>query len=139
VGTASGIDPAPLTYRFPAMAEHIAPVRRAVRAYAEEHGAHNPDGVALALSEAATNAVLHAYVDADTPGDVEVVAQRVPDNGLVLAVCDEGRGMHPRADSPGLGLGLALVAANASKLEVEQRPSGGTRVSMTFPADSWAG
>jgi anti-sigma regulatory factor (Ser/Thr protein kinase) len=106
-----------------------------VRAYAEEHGARDPDAVALALSEAATNAVLHAYVDAPAPGEVMVTAQRLSDDGIVLAVCDSGRGMQPRADSPGLGLGLALVAANASKLEVEQSPAGGTRVRMTFLAD----
>jgi stage II sporulation protein AB (anti-sigma F factor) len=123
-----------LICRFPAQPEHIGPVRRAVRAYAEEHGSTDPDGVALALSEAATNAVLHAYVDAPEPGEVEVVAQRITDNGIVLAVCDDGRGMKPRPDSPGVGLGLALAAAIASRLEVESRPGGGTRVCMTFAA-----
>jgi len=128
------IDAPPLICRFPAQPENIGPVRRAVRAYAQEHGGSDPDGVALALSEAATNAVLHAYVDAPEPGDVEVIAQRIAGDGIVLAVCDEGRGMKPRPDSPGVGLGLALAAAIASRLEVETRPGGGTRVSMTFAA-----
>src|SRR3954469_22530632 len=91
-----------------------------------------PAPVALAGTEAITNAVVHAYVDESAPGPIEVVMQRLPDDGLEILVCDEGRGMQPRHDSPGLGLGLPLVATLAERFEVEARVGGGTRVLMAF-------
>jgi anti-sigma regulatory factor (Ser/Thr protein kinase) len=125
--------PSVLARRFPAQADQVRLARRAVAAYAREHGAVDPDGIALAVSEAVTNAVIHAYVDELRPGDVEVFAERHPDDGLEIHVCDEGRGMMPRSDSPGLGVGLPLVAKLAQRFRVESRPSGGTAVSMVFP------
>ena len=119
--------------RFPAQADQVRLARREVEAYAREHGAVDPDAIALAVSEAVTNAVIHAYVDQPLPGDVEVFAERHPDNGLEIQVCDEGRGMLPRSDSPGLGVGLPFVAKLAQRFRVETRPTGGTAVSMVFP------
>jgi len=108
-------------------------VRHEVRDYAERNGAADPNAVALAVTEAITNAVVHAYVDAAEPGEIEVVLQRVPDDDAIeILVCDEGRGMMPRTDSPGLGLGLPLVATLAERFEVEARTGGGTRVLMAF-------
>jgi anti-sigma regulatory factor (Ser/Thr protein kinase) len=106
--------------------------RREVEAYARANGAIDPVGIALAVSEAVTNAVVHAYIDAAEPGDVEVLAHRLHDNGLEVQVCDDGRGMKPRSDSPGLGVGLPLVAKLAECFRVEARPSGGTAISMLF-------
>jgi len=122
----------PLTFRFAARADHVGAVRRAVRAYACEHAVADPDHVALAVSEVVTNAVIHAYVGAPAPGEVEVVARCIEDDGLEVDVCDEGRGMIPRVDSPGLGVGLAVVASVAQQVEIEARPTGGTRVFMVF-------
>ena len=56
----------------------------------------------------------------------------IPDNGLEIHVCDEGRGMMPRQDSPGLGVGLPIVAKLAERFKVEARPTGGTAVRMFF-------
>ena len=125
--------PSILARRFPAQADQVRLARREVEAYAREHGAVDPDAIALAVSEAVTNAVIHAYVDQSLPGDVQVFAERHPDNGLEIQVCDEGRGMLPRSDSPGLGVGLPLVAKLAQRFHVETRPTGGTAVSMVFP------
>jgi anti-sigma regulatory factor (Ser/Thr protein kinase) len=124
----------PLTRRFAARAEEVGPVRREVAVYAREHGIDDPDAVALAVSEAVTNAVVHAYHDAPAPGDIEVVAERVEGNGMEIRVCDDGRGMSPRPDSPGLGLGLSIVAALAQRFEVQPRTTGGTRLLMVFAA-----
>ena len=121
-----------LARRFPAEPDQVRLARREVEAYAREHGAVDPDGIALAVSEAVTNAVIHAYVGEPRRGDVEVFAERHPGNGLEIHVCDEGRGMKPRSDSPGLGFGLPLVAKLAQRFRVEARPSGGTAVSMVF-------
>ena len=125
--------PSTLARRFPAQADQVRVARREVEAYAREHGAVDPAGIALAVSEAVTNAVIHAYVDRPAPGDVEVHVERHPDDGLEIRVCDEGRGMMPRSDSPGLGVGLPLVAKLAQRFRVETRPTGGTAVSMVFP------
>jgi anti-sigma regulatory factor (Ser/Thr protein kinase) len=122
-----------LARRFPAQADQVRLARREVEACAREHGAVDPAGIALAVSEAVTNAVIHAYVDEPRSGDVEVLVERHPGDGLEIHVFDEGRGMIPRSDSPGLGVGLPLVAKLAQRFRVESRPSGGTAVSMVFP------
>jgi anti-sigma regulatory factor (Ser/Thr protein kinase) len=126
------MDPSVLARRFPAQADQVGPARREVAAYAREHGAIDPDGIALAVSEAVTNAVVHAYIDAPAPGEVEVVAKRLPDDGIEIHVSDDGRGLMPRRDSPGLGVGLPLVAKLAQRFRVETRPGGGTAISMLF-------
>jgi serine/threonine-protein kinase RsbW len=126
------MDPPPLVRRVRARADEIIRVRRETTEYARAHGALDPDAIALALSEAITNAVLHAYVGAAQPGEVEVVAQRHLDDGLQIAVCDDGRGMQPRSDSPGVGLGLPLIASLTEHFEVQARPDGGTRLCMYF-------
>jgi anti-sigma regulatory factor (Ser/Thr protein kinase) len=128
------MSPAPLTRHFPAVPEQIAEARHAVTAYAREFGARDPHAVALAVSEAVTNVVLHAYLDVPEPGEVEVTAHRHPDDGLEVHVCDTGRGMKPRADSPGVGVGLPLLATLAERFEVEARDGGGTRICMIFDA-----
>jgi anti-sigma regulatory factor (Ser/Thr protein kinase) len=128
------MSPATLTRRFPARPEHVADARQAVVAHAREHGASDLGGIALAVSEAVTNVVLHAYIEQAEAGDVEVIAERHPGDGFEVRVCDEGRGMKPRTDSPGLGLGLPLVATLAERFEVEARLDGGTRVRMVFAA-----
>ena len=127
--------PSILARRFPAQADQVRLARHEVEACAREQGAVDPAAVALAVSEAVTNAVIHAYVDEARPGDVEVSVERHPGNGLEIHVLDDGRGMLPRSDSPGLGVGLPLVARLAEAFRVEARPSGGTVVSMTFPVN----
>jgi serine/threonine-protein kinase RsbW len=122
-----------LVRRYRARAEEIGRIRHDVKAHAREQGARDPDAVALAVTEAVTNAVLHAYVDAPEPGEIEVIVQRPPERDSVeILVCDDGRGMRPRTDSPGLGLGLPLVATLAEHFEVQARDGGGTRVRMAF-------
>ncbi len=77
---------------------------------------------------------MHAYVDAARRGDVELVAESIPDDGMRVMVCDAGRGMTPRPDSPGAGLGLPLVASIAQRFDVQARSGGGTRLCMYFQA-----
>jgi serine/threonine-protein kinase RsbW len=124
----------PLVRRFAARAAEIGPARRAVAAYAREHAVGDPDAVALAVSEAVTNVVLHAYVDDPTPGEVEVVARGLDDGGLVVTVSDDGRGMMPHPENPGAGFGLPLVGAVVQALDVHARSEGGTRLCMRFSA-----
>ena len=87
--------------------------------------------IALAITEATTNAVLHAYRGTDTPGTVEVRAQLDGDH-VCFSVRDEGSGLAPRVDSPGLGLGLGLIAQVADSADVRAPEDGGTEVVMRF-------
>jgi anti-sigma regulatory factor (Ser/Thr protein kinase) len=99
------------------------PLARAVLTrFAERESAPESvqSAVALAVTEACTNVVLHAYVDAEAPGYLEVSAGRT-DGVLHVEVRDEGRGMVPRVGSPGLGLGLPLNAPQADVFEIRTR------------------
>src|SRR3954463_5587239 len=81
--------------------------------------------VALVLSEAAANVVVHAYADA-TPGLLYTLLS-VSGPNLLLDVFDRGRGMVPNADSPGLGVGLALMAQLSDGLDIVPNDDGGLR------------
>jgi serine/threonine-protein kinase RsbW/stage II sporulation protein AB (anti-sigma F factor) len=116
-----------------ARAENVAPLRRAVVAYAAGHGASAPqrEDIALAVSEALSNAVLHAYSDR-APGAMSVAAS-IGDRFLHVVVTDGGCGMRPRPDTGGLRLGLPLIGRVAERLELERRGDGsGVRVRMAF-------
>ncbi len=122
-----------LVLRLPARSSSIVLARRAAVQFAEEVGATGRDlwRVRLAVSEAITNVVVHAYDGVDQPGDVLLLAT-TDRTGITLTVCDHGTGMAPRADSPGMGLGLALIAHSCDEMEVGRTPRGGTRVQMFF-------
>src|SRR4051812_42266737 len=93
----------PLTRSWPAVPGAVAELRAAVLAYARSVGVAETSlsPIKLAVSEAATNVVLHAYREG--AGDVHVHAER--EGGMLRVwVCDDGGGIVPRTDSPGLGL-----------------------------------
>jgi serine/threonine-protein kinase RsbW len=56
-----------------------------------------------------------------------------------VVVIDEGRGILPRADSPGLGLGLPLIATLAESLELGTGTNEETEVRMSFRLDAASG
>lgn len=105
--------------------------RSALRAFLLARGVDPPafSDVLLALSEVVTNAVVHGYREAT--GEVAIAADHRGDT-LLLSVADEGTGMAPRHDSPGLGLGLPLVTRVAEQVEIEAPDGGGTHVTMSF-------
>jgi serine/threonine-protein kinase RsbW len=121
-----------------AIPETVSGVRRAAVAFARSCGAADAglSAVQLALSEAVTNAIVHAYVGVE-PGTVTVSLTCDQDSGeLHAVVCDDGSGMAPRADSPGMGLGMPLMAGLVKHLDIGPHPVGpGTRVCMTFDLD----
>ncbi|MEA2177077.1 MAG: serine/threonine-protein kinase RsbW [Solirubrobacteraceae bacterium] len=92
------------------------------------------EDISLAVSEAATNAVLHAYLGASQPGPLCLYA-RLMDDTVHVVVRDHGRGMTPRPDSPGLGLGLPLMTRLADAVQISTHPEGGTEVRMTFTVE----
>jgi anti-sigma regulatory factor (Ser/Thr protein kinase) len=112
----------------------VASIRRDVAAFAAQHGIADPDDVALAVSEAVTNVVSHAYRDGRT-GRVRVVACGRPTE-LVVVVRDYGCGMRPHPQNPGAGLGLSIMGATASGMNIERPEDGGTRIRLRFDRQS---
>jgi len=86
------------------------------------------DAVRLAASEAASNAVVHAY--REQAGELRIRA-RVDDGELHLVIADEGSGLAPRTDSPGLGLGLPIMAHVTDRFEIVSGPDG-TEIHLAF-------
>ena len=116
----------------PAAPAHISRLRNAVAAFAQEAGLSNERAadVRLAVSEALTNAVVHAYREGDE-GEIEVSA-RTAAQRLEIKVQDRGRGIAPRPDSPGMGMGMPMIAALATDSDISARQGGGTVVTMHF-------
>ena len=127
---------AALDARFPAQPSQVPAIRKAVAEIARQRGAaqHTVVQITLAVSEAATNAVLHAYRDGVSAreGDVRVVVRAKDESTLDIRVRDRGVGPLPRADSPGLGLGMGLMAHDADSFEIRAVPEGGTEVVLRF-------
>jgi serine/threonine-protein kinase RsbW len=113
----------------------VGDARRVLAEHARSLGA-TPAAVSaiqLAVSEAMTNAVQHAYADDLQPGPIDVTAEPVGSASLSITVSDEGRGMRPRPDSPGLGLGLPLISQMTQSFEVHSGADhGGTELRMRF-------
>jgi len=118
---------------FPAVADSVPRARHALAGFATRAGASGEqiDAVRLTSSEALTNAVLHAY--RGEPGAIQVTAAVVAQELWVL-IADEGCGMQPRGERPGLGLGLGLglIAKLTDEFEIVARSGGGTEVRMRF-------
>ena len=118
---------------YPAQPPQVAVIRRAVSNLARGLGADTATLIRLelALSEAATNVVLHAYRAPATGGDIHVTAYA--GHGVFdVRVRDDGNGMAPRPDSPGMGLGLSLMASESDHFEVHSVDGGGTEVLLRF-------
>jgi stage II sporulation protein AB (anti-sigma F factor) len=119
---------------FPGTPPGVGELRRAVAALARRCGlaGREVDAVRLAASEAASNAVLHAY--RNRTGTLRLQAT-VEDRELHLVIADQGDGLEPRTDSPGLGLGLPIMAQVSRRFEIVSGP-GGTEIHLVFPCPS---
>lgn len=125
-----------LELKLPARAENVAVVRHAFGGFAEVLTVDEQTlaDIKLAVTEACTNVVIHAY-ERDDVGDLEVDAT-IDDQLLTVVIRDNGRGILPRPDSPGLGLGLPLIATLAETLELGTDRTEHTEVRMTFRLDA---
>jgi anti-sigma regulatory factor (Ser/Thr protein kinase) len=124
-----------LELKLPARAENVAVVRHAFGGFAEALSVDEQTlaDIKLAITEACTNVVIHAYEDGED-GSLEVDAS-IDDRRLTVVIRDRGRGIVPRPDSPGLGLGLPLIATLAESLELGKDDADHTEVRMTFALD----
>jgi serine/threonine-protein kinase RsbW len=120
-----------LEITLPARAENVAVVRHAVGGLGEvlEVDDQTLSDIKLAVTEACTNVVVHAYPEGEGPMGLRA---SIDDRRLYLVVTDRGRGIVPRPDSPGLGLGLPLIATLAESLELGTGKLEETEVRMTF-------
>ncbi|MFB9902790.1 ATP-binding protein [Allokutzneria oryzae] len=122
----------PLSVSVTAAPEQLATIRRALREWAGRIGLDTDEllGLQLAVGEAATNAIEHAYRDRE-PGPVLVSAEVRADGDLVVEIADEGEW---RATDPGenrhRGRGMHLIRSSMDELDVLRGP-GGTVVRMS--------
>jgi anti-sigma regulatory factor (Ser/Thr protein kinase) len=107
----------------------IAELRGEAREFARDAGAEEAVAadVALAISEAATNVVLHAY--GGSAGPIEMVA-KAEGRWLEFDLRDEGRGFRP-SPSGGLGFGLKVMAEVSDSMTVRQQDQG-TTIALRF-------
>jgi serine/threonine-protein kinase RsbW len=115
-----------------ARAENIAIVRHALGGLGDAVAIpqHKLDDINIAVSEACANVVLHAYPPG-REGEMEIAAS-IGEGELTVAVRDWGRGIRPRADSPGLGLGLSMIAALAEEVQLGHDSEQHSEVRMIF-------
>jgi serine/threonine-protein kinase RsbW len=127
--SASG-DAVTVRLTIPARAEYITLCRLALTGIARlrELSDELLADLKLALTEAASNSVRHAYGDEDA-GVVDISYQLFSDR-LVIEVRDEGEGFDP-AEAEGNaaelsegGLGIAIIRAIADEVEFGAQPGG---------------
>jgi serine/threonine-protein kinase RsbW len=116
---------------IPARAEYITLCRLALTGIARvsELSDEVLADLKLAITEAASNSVRHAYAGDDPTGVVEISYELRPDR-LVIEVTDEGEGFDP-AEAQGPpeelsegGLGIAIIRAIADQVEIGTQPGG---------------
>jgi anti-sigma regulatory factor (Ser/Thr protein kinase) len=114
-----------------AVPESVAVVRGWVAGFAAEHGADEElrGRIQIAVTEAMSNAVLHAY-PVDEIGTVCVSAD-IEDDELEVVIADDGRGFVP-GPTTGLGAGLRLVALTTDRFAIRERTPTGTELWMRF-------
>jgi serine/threonine-protein kinase RsbW len=118
---------------LPAIPSTVTALRGEVAEFVTQAGIREPQltGIKLAVSEAVTNVVMHAYIGAEQPGEVRLVAV-VRDGRVLVTISDDGCGMVPRLDSPGLGVGLPFIANASDSLDIQRSDGGGTELRMAF-------
>ncbi len=131
------VDAPQLQLLLPAAPENVVVARQAITGLCEGLGfpSRSTDDVRLAVTEACTNVVVHAYAPGTIAPQLEVDAVAV-DHDLLVTVRDQGRGMGVFTGAAGLGLGLPLIAALTRGVEMRAGPGGvGTEIAMTFSKD----
>lgn len=123
---------------FPSLPENVGLARVAVAAFAGQldFTMAEIEEIKVAVSEAVTNCVVHAYDG--TPGLVRVTARRegrtlelvVEDSGRGIGDVDQARQPAWSSDPERMGLGFVFMESFMDGLEVASRPGEGTRVRM---------
>lgn len=124
-----------LRLRLSASPEEVPFARAAITRLCEHLGIQDEQAqnIRLAVTEACSNCVVHAY-DESTAEGTYVLEARVDHDALLISVCDYGVGVHQAHASihPGLGYGLHLIKSLADSAEITSPRAGGTRLVMRF-------
>ena len=125
-----------LTRSYPAVPGSVPVARQELVAFANDIGADADQlhAIRLATSEALTNVVMHAYASR-SPGSISLTAG-LAGSELWILIGDDGGGLRSASESPGLGVGLALIAQASDALTIMNRSNGGTEVRMCFTLDA---
>lgn len=115
--------------RLRALPENVPVVRHALGGMAATRGADDRarGAIALAVTEAVANVVVHAYQE----GGVLEVEASVADDALGVIVRDHGAGLQSDGATGGLGAGLRIIGALAQAFDI-RRSDGTTEVRMEF-------
>ena len=126
---------------YPAVPESVVVVRSVIGDFAARGGAtaETIDAVRIAVSEAATNVIVHAYPDPAEGGVISLEATLASGRAARQRRRHRPRTAH-RETSQGPGLGLAMINQLADHVELLQGDSGGLHVLMRFslPASTGA-
>jgi anti-sigma regulatory factor (Ser/Thr protein kinase) len=86
------------------------------------------DDCRIVLTEAFTNAVVHAYDHPDGAVEVGIVVE--PDGIVEIVVSDDGVGWRLDSTSRQGGRGMGVIRSLTRRTDVSRRPHGGTEVRM---------
>ena len=126
--------------RFPSLSSNEAFARSVTAAFAAQMDPTLDElgDVKTAVSEAVTNAIVHAYPD--RIGPVTLRLRRLPDNVLEITVKDGGRGIEdvalarqPMFTTGGAersSMGLTIMESFMNELSIHSKPGKGTSVRM---------
>lgn len=121
---------------LPAAADSVPLVRQALAGVAEalEITDEKLDDIRLAVSEACTNVIMHAYPGAEDVRRTLTVDVTWATPLLAVEVRDSGVGLGATAatDGPGMGLGMGLMTALSSTVSITSDPDTGTTVRLEF-------
>ena len=127
---------APLWLALPAVPESVGEARHALRVWLQNLvlTTEECDAILLALSEAATNAVRHAYPRRSGDEAVRISAE-IDSGRLLVTVEDDGVGLAAFPTDPGLGMGLPLLGTLTQAVAFISAPerARGSQVQMWFP------
>ena len=129
-----------VTLEFPSRSSNEGFARSAVACFAAQMDPtlNELEDIKTSISEAVTNAIVHAYPD--SIGKVIVKARICPENVLELIVKDHGRGIpdvdqarQPMFTTGGeerCGMGFTIMESFMDKLVVRSVPGRGTTITM---------
>ena len=129
-----------VTLQFPSQSSNEGFIRSAVACFAAQMDPtlNELEDIKTAVSEAVTNAIVHAYPEAI--GQVQVKLRICPDNVLEITVRDHGRGIpdvekarQPMFTTGGeerSGMGFTIMESFMDRVTVRSVPGRGTAVTM---------
>ena len=129
-----------VTLTFPSRSSNEGFARAAVAGFAAQMDPtlNELEDIKTAVSEAVTNAIVHAYPEAI--GQVQVKLRICPDNVLEITVRDHGRGIpdvekarQPMFTTGGeerSGMGFTIMESFMDRLAIRSTPGRGTTVVM---------